>query len=87
MKPIQFVATSPQQLEGEKRLKKQILKRQNERFKKSQEIVKIINLILKIYCHLEHLSQLMEPNLLHNYHQEIFGFLYFAKNIFAKWLL
>ncbi len=93
MKIIQFISYPPKQLQGEitssvkKRLKKQNLKRQNERFKKGQETVKIINLILKTYCNLEHLSQLMEPNLLHNYHQEISSFLCFAKNIFVKWLL
>jgi len=84
VKLIQFVATSPQQLEGKKRTKKQNSKKL---FKKGQEAVKIINLILKTYCNLEHLSQLMEPNLLHNYHQEILCFLCFAKNIFVKWLL
>lgn len=93
METIQFIQTTPQQLQGEnrssvkKRLKKQNLKRQNERFKKGQKTVKIFNLILKTYCNLEHLSQLMEPNLLHNYRQEILYFLCFAKNIFVKWLL
>ena len=91
MKTIQFLNYSEKQLRREitapvkKRQKKQNFKRQNERFKKSQEIVKIINLILKTYCNLEHLSQLMEPNLLHNYHQEILSFLCFAKKIFVKW--
>lgn len=93
METIQFISYPPQQLQGEinssvkKRLKNQNVKRQNERFKKGQETVKIFNLILKTYCNLEHLSQLMEPNLLHNYHQEILSFLCFAKNIFVKWLL
>ena len=93
MSTIQFVSISTQDLKAEitesvkKRLKKQNPKRKNNPFKKGQETVKIINLILKTYCNLEHFSQLMEPNLLHNYHQEILSFLCFAKNIFMKWLL
>ena len=93
METFQFLNYSQKQLQGEiissvkKRLKKQNLKRQNKCFKKGQETVKIINLILKTYCNLEHLSQLMKPNLLHSYHQEILCFLCFVKNIFVKWLL
>lgn len=92
MQSILF-ATTLQQLQSEittsvkKRLKKQNLKRKNKPFKKGQETVKFINLILKTYCHLQHLVQMLEPNLLHNYHQEISSFLCFAKNIFVKWLL
>lgn len=93
MKIIQFISYLPQQLLGKittsvkKRLKKENLKRQNKRFKKVQETVKIINLILKTYCHFHHLVQQIEPHILHNYRQEISNFLYFVKNIFVKWLL
>lgn len=90
METIQFLNYSPQQLQGKittsvkKRLKKQNLKRKNNPLKKSQETVKIIKVILKIYCYL---AQPIEPYILHNYHQEISNFLYFAKKIFVKWLL
>lgn len=85
MKSIQFLNYSPKQLQDEitatvkKRLKKEELKRKNKPFKKSQEALKIIQVILQ----LQHIAL----DLLHNYHQEILGLLFFAKNIFMKWLL
>lgn len=81
---VRFIQDTSEQLQNKITTSvKKRLKRKNKHFKKDQEIAKIIKVILHLY----HLSQLLEPNLLHNYHQEISGFLYFAKNTFMKWLI